>query len=100
MALTGERTRLRAVEPADGLSSYPWVNDLEVTEHISLRYPISRAAEREWAERTTAAQSYRHVAFAIERTDDGRLIGTCGLRGQAPEDRVAELGVLIGDKAS
>ena len=100
MTLTGEGTRLRAVEPADGVSAHPWVNDREVIEHVARRFPISLPAERQWSESASAGQSYRHVAFAIERLDDGRFIGTCGLSGQAPEDRVAELGVLIGDRAS
>jgi RimJ/RimL family protein N-acetyltransferase len=100
MALTGEQTRLRAVEPADGVTAYPWVNDRDVTEHLDLRYPIALSAEREWAEGASGSQGYRHVAFAIERADDGRFIGSCSLSGQTPEDRVAELGVLIGDRAS
>lgn len=100
MALLGERTRLRAVEPADAATAFPWVNELEVTEHLELRFPMSLGAEREWAEGAAAAPGYRHVVFAIERIDEGRFIGTCGLFGQTPEDRVAELGVLIGDRAS
>lgn len=100
MALTGERVRLRAVEPADGVTAYPWVNDRAVTEHVALRYPVSRAAEREWAEGASADPSYRHVAFAIEPIGGGQFIGTCSLLGQTLEDRVAELGVLIGDQAA
>jgi RimJ/RimL family protein N-acetyltransferase len=98
MALAGELTLLRAVEPADAERAYRWVNDLEVTEHLSLRYPISRESERDWAERASSAQSYTNVLFAIE-TLEGELIGTCNFHGLTPEDRVGELGVLIGEKS-
>jgi RimJ/RimL family protein N-acetyltransferase len=97
MALIGERTRLRAVEPADAERAYRWVNDLEVTEHLSLRYPMSMATEEQWAERWTRSNDYRNVALAIE-TLEGEHIGNCGLHDGSPEERTAELGVLIGEK--
>jgi RimJ/RimL family protein N-acetyltransferase len=45
-------------------------------------------------------QHYRAVTFAIERVDDDRLIGACGLNGQTPEDRTAELSIVIGDRSA
>ncbi|MEX2229709.1 MAG: GNAT family protein [Dehalococcoidia bacterium] len=38
-------------------------------------------------------------AWRLTRTT-AASIGSCSLSGQTPEDRVAELGVLIGDRAS
>lgn len=98
MALTGERTRLRAVEPADADAAFRWVNDPEVTEHLSLRYPMSMATERDWAERSGATPGFGNAVFSIEALDDGALIGNCGLHNQTPEDRVSELGVNIGER--
>ncbi len=99
MALLGERTRLRAVEPEDAAIAFTWVNDPEVTEHVLLRYPMSMASEREWAEHAAAPPSFGNAVFAIEALDDGALIGVCGLHHQTPEDRVSELGVQIGEKS-
>lgn len=99
MALMGERVRLRAVDPADAETMVRWVNDPEVTEHLSLRYPMSLAAERQWAEGAAGRNQYSAVTFAIERIEDGQVIGNCGLYGAVPEDRGAELGVMIGEKA-
>ncbi len=98
MALIGERTRLRAVEPADAEAAFRWVNDPEVTEHLSLRYPLSMTTEHAWAERAAGPPGFRNAVFSIETLDDGALIGTCGLHGQTPEDRVSELGVNIGER--
>jgi diamine N-acetyltransferase len=98
MPLTGERTRLRAVEPEDAAIAFRWVNDPEVTEHVLIRYPMSMGTEREWAERAAARPSFGDAVFAIEALDDGALIGVCGLHHQTPEDRVSELGVNIGEK--
>ena len=98
MALEGETTRLRAVERADAERGFRWVNDRDVSEHLALVYPMAMAAEDEWAEGATRRASYRNVAFAIEIAESGETIGNCGLHGGNPEDRSAELGVMIGEK--
>jgi RimJ/RimL family protein N-acetyltransferase len=97
MALLGEKTRLRAVEPADAERAYRWVNDREVTEHLALRYPTSMATEEAWVERWSRGNTYANVALAIE-TLEGEHIGNCGLHEVSREERTAELGVLIGEK--
>jgi len=97
VALTGTRTRLRAVEPADAEALYRWINDPEVTEYLSARYPTSLGEERAWAGRAAGHTGYARVTLAIE-TLDGELIGICLLRGQTPEDRTAELSIDVGEK--
>jgi RimJ/RimL family protein N-acetyltransferase len=42
--------------------------------------------------------AYGDVSFAIE-TKDGVHIGSTGLHGASPENRAAELGIMIGEKA-
>lgn len=98
MALVGERTRLRAVEPSDAAAAFRWMNDPEVTEHLLARYPVTRPAETAWADRAAAAPVFGNVMLAIEALDDGALVGICGLHGQTPEDRVSELGINVGEK--
>ncbi|MDQ1712405.1 MAG: hypothetical protein QOE45_1855 [Frankiaceae bacterium] len=94
----GSLVRLRAPEAADADAFYEWFNDAEVTAGLGVRYPLSLATEREWVERNGVA-SYGSAHFAVE-TLDGVLLGSCGLFNTAvPENRSAELGITIGNKA-
>lgn len=95
---SGTLVRLRAVEPRDAEPFHRWLNDPDVTSTLGVRYPLSASAEREWVEQAGVA-SYTNCHFAVE-TLDGELLGTCGLFNTAlPENRSAELGIQIGDKA-
>jgi RimJ/RimL family protein N-acetyltransferase len=97
--LQGETTILRAIEVSDVERDFRWVNDREVTEHLATgRFPISMAAESEWAAAATQRGGYSKAGFAIEVAATGEHIGNCGLHGGAPIDRKAELGVMIGAK--
>ena len=98
MPLDGELTRLRAVELTDVDRFYCWVNDLDVTEHLAIVYPMSMAAEQAWAEQAIRRNSYGHLTFAVDVIETGEHVGNCGLHDVHPVDRVAELGVMIGAK--
>ena len=93
----GRLVRLRAREPGDEPLLYRWFNDREVTQHLTIRYPLSHRQEAEFIERVSAP-SYAHVSFAVETLAEGKLIGGCGLEDVSPENRAAELGIAIGDK--
>lgn len=94
--LEGELVRLRAREPGDEPLLYDWFNDAEVLRHLSLRYPVSHAAERDFIE---AAQrvGYESAVFAIDTLAEGIHIGGCSLAVPVPEDRCGTLGIAIGD---
>jgi len=97
--LAGKLVRLRALEPADLERAYTWVNDREVTQYLMLRYPMSRAQEEKYLTETSGqGNSFGDVRLAIE-TKEGMHIGMCGLHRARPEDRGAELGIMIGDKS-
>jgi len=97
--LEGRLVRLRALEPTDLERAYGWVNDREVTQYLMLRYPLSRAQEEKYLTETSSqGSSFLDVRLAIE-TLDGTLIGMTGLHRARPEDRGAELGIMIGDKS-
>jgi RimJ/RimL family protein N-acetyltransferase len=96
--LHGETTRLRALEPGDAERAYRWVNDREVTQYLSLRYPLSMPFERDWAEAASKPNSYANVQLAIEIAATDEHIGNCGLHGGESLHRVSELGVMIGAK--
>ena len=97
--LEGKMVRLRALEAGDVERAYGWVNDREVTQYLMLRYPMSRAQEEKYLTESSAhANGFGDVRLAIE-TKEGVHIGMCGLHRARPEDRGAELGIMIGDKS-
>ncbi len=93
----GRLIRLRAREPEDAPHLHKWFNDPEVTEFLTMRYPLSMKSEREFIESVTIAD-YTHAGFAIETLADQRLIGGVDLLRTSPENRSASLGIAIGDK--
>lgn len=93
----GKLIRLRAREPEDEPLLYQWFNDPEVTEFLSIRYPLSHAQERAFIE-SMSEISYSKASFGVETVADGRLIGGVGLERTSPEDRSAVLGIALGDK--
>jgi RimJ/RimL family protein N-acetyltransferase len=97
--IEGTLVNLRAVEMSDLERYAAWFNDPEVTRFLNKRYLFSLAAEEAWLrENTGKPLSYDHVAFAID-TKDGVHIGSIAFHKAASEDRRAELGITIGDKA-
>jgi RimJ/RimL family protein N-acetyltransferase len=96
--IEGKLIRLRALEPTDAEKAFQWINDREVTQFLMARYPMSLAAERDWVAEASKPMDYREARFAIETNADGVHIGLCGLHRGKPEDRNAELGIMIGDK--
>ena len=93
----GKLVRLRARELEDEPLLYRWFNDFEVTEYLSVRYPVSHKAEREFIEKQSAP-GYGNAGFAVETLADGRLIGGTDLMHTSAENRSAVLGIAIGDK--
>ena len=96
MAEQGKLVRFRALEPEDAERAYRWINDREVTQFLMARYPFSLASERDWAAQATKTNDFTETRFAIE-TLDGVHIGICGLHRGRPEDRWADLGIMIGE---
>jgi len=95
--LDGKLVRLRALEPEDAERAYRWINDREVTQFLMARYPYSLAFEKDWAAQAAKTNDFGEVRFAIE-AKDGVHIGVCGLHRGRPEDRLADLGIMIGEK--
>jgi RimJ/RimL family protein N-acetyltransferase len=95
----GRLIRLRAREPEDEPLLYEWFNDPEVTEFLTVRYPLSHRNEREFID-ANSAPAYQNANFAIVRKSDGTMIGGCSLEGASPENRSAILGIAIGDKSA
>lgn len=72
-----------------------WLNDFEVTRHLSLgNHPMTVEAEEKWYE---TALSYRY-AFCLYALNPLRPIGTVGLHDVDHRHGTAEFGIFIGDK--
>jgi RimJ/RimL family protein N-acetyltransferase len=84
------------VEPEDAERAYKWINDREVTRFLMARYPFSLASENDWAANAARPNDYSEARFAIE-TKDGVHIGFTGLHRGRPEERTADLGIMIGE---
>jgi RimJ/RimL family protein N-acetyltransferase len=96
--IEGKLIRLRSLEPSDAERAFQWINDREVTQFLMARYPWSLEAEREFVTESAKRVEFGDVRLAIETTD-GVHIGMCGLHRARPEDRNAELGIMIGDRS-
>lgn len=94
----GRLVRLRAREPEDEPQLYEWFNDPEVTEFLALRYPVSHQLEKSFIDRASDV-GYFNANFALVTREEGRMIGGCGFEKVSAEDRHAELGIAIGDRA-
>lgn len=98
--IEGKMINLRAREMGDLDRNHRWMNDGEVTRHLSMRYPISLAAEEAWMS-AGASQPMAFgagVFFAIE-TKDGQHIGNISFHEMSAEQRKARLGVVIGEQS-
>jgi RimJ/RimL family protein N-acetyltransferase len=74
-----------------------WMNDFEVTRTIGRpMWPLTREAEEDWYE--GAARGEREVTFTAYERASLRPIGNSGLMGIDHQRRVAEFGILIGEK--
>lgn len=93
--IRGEKVLLRAVEEGDAERCHRWINDPEVTQFMSMRFPMSLLQERKWVERERDPN--KELSLAIE-TLDGDHIGNCGLNGISSVDRRAGIGIVIGEK--
>ncbi len=96
----GERVRLRADERGDIPTFVRWMNDPEVTRHLSAFLPLSQAAEENWFEgMLKLPQAERPLAIEIRESDAWRLVGNCSFMDIDWRTRSAEVGILIGEKS-
>ncbi|MBQ8082163.1 MAG: GNAT family N-acetyltransferase [Clostridia bacterium] len=96
----GKLVRLRALEQKDIAASHLFVNDYETMRGVTSGklYPASYEDEARWAQ---GQSSYTHgeYQFAIETLEEGIFIGRCGFTRVDWKNRLAEIGILIGDGA-
>lgn len=98
--ITGERLRLRAVTHDDLPQFVAWLNDPEVRDGLGLIFPLAIEDENKWFEGVQNRQpAEKPFAIEIMENDSWHLAGTCSLFDIDWINRIAELGIFIGNKA-
>jgi RimJ/RimL family protein N-acetyltransferase len=95
--LETERLRLRPFTFDDEAAVFTLVSDPEVARFVRFEAHRTPAETRAFFE--LVIEHYRRgdpFAWAIERREDGRLIGSCGFVSEAGERKSAEIGYWLG----
>ncbi len=95
------KIRIRPIERNDLPAFVEWLSDPQVRENLGIHNPLSMAREERWFEHVLEGPEDEHP-YVIEFKEDGkwRMIGNLALFGINTLDRSAEIGIVIGDKAS
>lgn len=93
---SGEKVILRPLMKGDIEKLLVWFNNPEMTQYLSMNMPMYEKEEEEWLE-MLHKRKQTDIVFAIE-TKKGNFIGTIGLHKIIWVDRIAEVGIAIGEK--
>jgi RimJ/RimL family protein N-acetyltransferase len=94
----GARVRLRRFEPADAERYRAWVNDPEIARLIDRAGPVTPTEHEAWYRALVTSPSA--AVFAVDRLNDGTLIGVVWLYDIHPRHGRAEVRIVIGDKSA
>lgn len=97
----GKLVRLRELRKSDTELALQYINDPEVRGLLSfdVPFPFTLGDEEKWIERQTAHGPDSTYNFAIETLAEKKYIGGCGLNRVDWKNRIAEVGIMIGDKS-
>jgi [ribosomal protein S5]-alanine N-acetyltransferase len=91
-----QRVRLRRIEPSDVDAFFAIYSDAEVCRYLSHPPFTERAQAEAWLARVFAGQERgSSLQLAVERKQDGAMIGTCTLFNCHQESRRAEIGYAL-----
>ena len=92
--MTGKKCYLSPIDVNDVEKFTEWLNDLEVTEYLTL-YPqiINLENEKDFLLKLSKEHTY-----SIVDNDSNKLIGNCGFVSLDHLNQTAEVGIFIGDK--
>ncbi len=97
--IVGEKVRLRPIEREDLPRFVEWFGDPEVRRYLGVTLPFSLAQEERWFEALQERLEKREAVVLTMETNDGAHIGNISLFDINWQDRHAELGIAIGEKA-
>jgi RimJ/RimL family protein N-acetyltransferase len=93
--IQGKLVRLRPPKAEDALPMLSWFEDLEATQFLGRRNPLSVDMENEWLERI--ARDPDSVIWVVEV--EGRPVGTSVIRAIDWKNGFGTTGTLIGDRS-
>ena len=96
----GKRIRLRAPEREDIPLFVKWLNDPEVRRGLARYLPMSAAEEEKWYEGMLDRPVAEHpLTIEVQKEETWLAIGNLGFFNIDWRVRMAEVGILIGEKA-
>ncbi|MFW9819257.1 MAG: GNAT family N-acetyltransferase [Candidatus Thorarchaeota archaeon] len=97
--LEGKRVKLGPIKREYIDSFLKWFNDPEITQYLVAYMPMTRMAEEEWMENLKNRDDTIRFSIVIPQEDGSeKLIGNCGIHNIDWKNRVAEVGIVIGEK--
>lgn len=96
--IRGELIYLRGSERSDIPAFVRWFNDGEMISYLSMRAPMSEAAEEQWFTNMVANEGKGAYHFVMCRLEDDKPIGTIGLFLIDELNGSAGIGIGIGEK--
>jgi diamine N-acetyltransferase len=99
--LTGQKIRLRAVEPEDLEWLFRWENSTEIWQVSNTLVPFSRYVLHEYL-KTAQLDIFenKQLRLMIDSIDDNQTIGTVDLFDFDPQNQRAGIGILIADSTN
>ncbi len=97
--IIGKRVRLRGIERSDIPRFVEWLNDPEVAQGLSLVLPLSTTQEETWFDNLRNTPKEEHPMGIEVHTPNGwMLVGNLSLMNINWRNRLAEVGIFIGEK--
>ena len=94
--IKGNLVTLRAIERDDLPRYVAWLNDPDVTHHLTLYLPLNADNEADWYDSQRKDNTQQNFAIVV---NEGNIhIGSVGLMSINQKEQNAELGIVIGDK--
>ncbi|MDK2980717.1 MAG: hypothetical protein PWQ55_1064 [Chloroflexota bacterium] len=99
--ITGKRVRLRAMSKDDLPMFVGWLNDPEVNRNLTVYAPMSAEQEQQWYQKNLAQPiDEQPLAIEVNIKDQWKIIGNVGFMNINQLSHCAEIGIVIGEKAS
>lgn len=92
--------RLRAIEKEDLPRFVAWLNDPEVRSNLELVNPLSMAQEERWFQGVLErSPSEQPLVIEVLQGETWQPLGNCALFNIEQHDRLAEIGIFVGEKS-
>jgi len=97
--LEGERVKLGPIKREYIDAFLKWFNDPEILQYLAGFLPMTRMAEEEWMENLKNRDDTIRFSIVLPQEDGSeKLIGNCGIHNIDWKNRVADVGIVIGEK--